>query len=226
MLSNIALVTAPVPEVAAIRKRLKNALKYNVKEFLSLDEVNQGLATFPFDLLILRLAVFQSAQVATLAKIRARFPHQGLISVSPEIHPSARFQVRDFSRHKLLSDPGEIDDLPQVVGKLLLGGSSTLRMHPRVRRVGECEVVDMSSGQRSPGQFVDFAQMGARLNVQPKIPFKRNTRVELTYRSTSDPGRIHRIESNVVWAEISSGIVETVLNGAQQSIGLRFVAAL
>jgi hypothetical protein len=120
----------------------------------------------------------------------------------------------------------EIVDLPQVVEKMLRREASALRLHPRIRRECECEIIEAETGRVTTGRFMDFAQMGARIRLNPREPFKRNSHVQLKYRSTTEPTRIHHIESKVMWAEVKSGIVGTLVKGPEQVLGLRFVAAL
>lgn len=226
MFTNVAIVSQPGPELQVLRAHLRNPMRFTVREFLSLDDVNHGLKSYPFDVLLMRLAAFDTPHVSMVLKVRTRFPNAGLITVSPIIHPSARYQMRDFVRHKLLQEPTELDDLAGVVEKLAGGDLSTPRQHSRVKREGECELVDTTKGVRIKGKFLDFAQMGARLMVNPRAPLKRNSRFQLHYQSTSEPNRMHRIEVAVMWAEMASGMVGTIMNGPQQIVGLRFIAAL
>jgi hypothetical protein len=197
-----------------------------LREFHSLDEVNHGLTAFPFDVLLMRLNVFDVQSVTMIKKVQLCFPNVGLITVSPQIQPVARYEAKCVPRHKLLLEPREMDDLANVVEKLARGDKSASRLHSRVTRQGDCELVDVEKGERIRAQFVDFAQMGARLSVNPRVPLRRNARIQLHYRSSAEPTKIHRIESNIVWAEMSSGMMGTIMNGPQQTVGLRFIAAL
>jgi hypothetical protein len=224
--TSIAIVSQPGLEVDEIREQLRNPVRFKVREFFSLDEVNQGLKQFPFDVLLMRVKVFTPQHVQMIARVRSAFPHAGLITMSPEIDPGAKYQTKSIQRHKLLHEALELNDLQLIVEKLAKGETSAARLHPRVRREGECELVDAEKGTRWKARFLDFAQMGARLLVNPKTPLKKNMRLQLHYRSTSEPTRIHRIESSIVWAEINSGMVGTIVNGPQQVIGMRFIAAL
>ncbi len=226
MFTSIAIVSQPGLEVDEIREQLRNPVRFKVREFFSLDEVNQGLKQFPFDILLMRVKVFTPQHVQMISRVRAAFPSAGLITMSPEIDPSAKYQTKTIQRHKLLHEALELNDLQLIVEKLAKGETSAARLHPRVRREGECELFDAEKGTRFKARFLDFAQMGARLLVNPKTPLKKNMRLQLHYRSTSEPTRIHRIESSIVWAEINSGMVGTIVNGPQQVIGMRFIAAL
>ncbi len=226
MFTNIAMVSQAGPELLEIRKLLRNPVLYTVREFLSLDDVNQGLLNYPFDVLLMRLGRFETAHVNLVLKVRQRFPNVALVTLSPEVRPEARYHLKDVSRHKLLLEPLEMFDLPQVIEKLVNGASSPTRLHPRVQRDGECELVDMEKGEKIPARFLDFAQLGAKLSVQPRTPLRKNTLYQLHYPSTTEPGRIQKIASKVVWAQVSSGMVGTIMKGPQQTLGLRFIAAV
>jgi DNA-binding NarL/FixJ family response regulator len=224
--TSVAIVSQSGEELQAIRQCLKNPVAFTVREFLSIADVNQGLKLHQFDVLIMRVPRFEIPHVKMVFKVRSLFPKAGLITVTSEINPNAQFQVKDVCRHKLLREPIEIEDLPSVVAKLARGEESLNRQHPRVTRGGECELYDRENNVRLKARFVDFAQMGTRLLVHPRTPLKRGSKYELHYKSTTEQGRLHRIQSNVVWAEVSSGMVGTIFNGPQQMIGLRFIAAL
>lgn len=226
MFTNIAIVSQPGTELQAIRSYLRNPVKYTLREFLSLEDINKGLKNYPFDILLMRLNRFDSAQVSLVLKVRSRFPHVGLITISPDIQPPARFQTKDIIGHKLLHEPAELDDLPKVIDKIMRGDRAPSRMHPRVVRRGECELVDVERKTRLQARFIDFAQMGARLSLQTRNPLRANTYCQLHYRSTTEPSRIHKIESKIIWSEVSSGMVGTIINGPEQTLGVRFIAAV
>lgn len=224
--TNIAVVAQPGLELQAIRSQLRNPVKYTVREFLSLEDINQGLRHYSFDILLMRLNRFDSAQVNTVLRVKARFPRIGLITVSPEISPPARFQVKDVSRHKLLLEPIELEDLTAVIDKMVRGEGAPTRLHPRVARSGECELVDVERKIRIPAKFIDFAQMGARISLSPREPLKANSYYQLHYRSTTEPSRIHKIESKIIWGQVSSSMVGTIIKGPEQTLGVRFIAAV
>lgn len=230
LISKVAIVSAPGPELKAIRNEVMNPSRFLVREFLSLEEVNMGLRAFSFDVLIMRLPVFDTPQVAIVLKLRSIFPSAGIVTVCPQIQPGARYQIRDVVRHKLLHEGTELSDLHRVVDKFVRGEINSTRLHPRVRRDGDCELVDPVTGARFRGRFLDFAQMGARVVINSGKTIGRNTRLVLQYWSTTERGRLQRIESNVVWTEICgnglSGLLGTMLHGPMQEVGLRFIAAL
>lgn len=226
MFTNIAIVAQSGLELQSIRSQLRNPVKYTVREFLSLEDIKQGLRQYAFDILLIRLGRFDSAQVNTVVKVKSYFPRAGLITVSPEISPPARFQVKDIPRHKLLLEPIELEDLAAVVDKMVRGEGSATRLHPRVSRMGECELVDVERKTRIPARFIDFAQMGARISVSPREPLKANSYYQLHYRSTTEPSRIHKIESKIVWGQVSSSMVGTIIKGPEQTLGVRFIAAV
>lgn len=200
--------------------------RYRIREFLSVLDLNSGLKGFQFEIMLIHVPFFRIEHVNVVLKIRQRFPHAGLISLASEIDPSARFRVKDVPRHKLLNENLELDDLTKVIGKLLGADSSYPRQHSRVERIGDCELVNMVNGERTKCQFLDFAQMGARLILQTAVPLKKNTRFQLQYRSTSEPDRFHRILANIVWTEFSGGLVDSLVRGVKQTVGVRFIAAV
>lgn len=229
MTSKIAIVSPSGPELVAIRNHLANPARFSLREFRSLDEVNQGLRSYPFEVLVIRLPIFDTPQVSTLLRLRQIFPKAGLITVSPDIQPGARYQIRELVHHKLLHEATELPDLQRVAEKFVKGEVNATRLHPRVRRDGDCELFDPTSRTRIRGRFVDFAQMGARLLVNSRVPLRQNMRIELHYQSTTEIGRLQRIESNVVWVEDcgnkAAGTFD-FLRGSLQEVGLRFIAAL
>ena len=197
-----------------------------MREFLSLDEVNSGLAIFPFHVLLMRLPCVETDQVSSILRVRERFPAAGLVTVANEIEPSARFQMREIKGHRLIDEPVELDDLAPIVEKLVKGENGHPRLHPRISREGDAEVLDVRTHTMAGAKFVDFAQMGARILVQTPTPLTRMQRIQVHYNSSSDPGRKHRIEALVVWEKVTSGIFRTVVSGPQQMVGVRFIAAL
>ena len=200
-------------------------MRYTLKEFLNSGDL-KDLGGFAFDVLIMRLSQFGSANVPMVIRARQRFPHAGLVTVAPKIDPATRFQVRDVDRHKIILDPTESQDLVSVVEKLARGEHSPLRMHPRMKREDEAEIHDAKAGGKYKAKFLEFAQMGARVKVTAKKPLMVNQKVQLCYQSTTDPSRIHRIESQVIWQNTANGIIDAVFGGTEQVVGLRFIAAL
>jgi hypothetical protein len=225
--TRVALISQEGPELQDLRMQLRNPLRFAVKEFHTLEAVTRELSDFAFDVLIIRVPYFHPTHVAMLEKIRRRFSEPALITSAPEIDPSARYQVRKLVNHKLLEEPVETGDLVRLIEKMRAGDPGALRLHPRRRRMGQAEIVDHAGG-RHPAKFLDFAQMGARLVVRPRERILRNTHLQLHFASTSDPGKVHRIESVVVWEGFSNGggMVDSIVNGPHQTLGLRFIAAL
>lgn len=226
MLTRIALISQPDPALRDVRSLLRNPMKYAVREFCSMEEINQGLKEFPFEVLLMRLSLFTLDHVQIVEKARARFPDVSLITSVGKIDPSARFQVKKVNRHKLISERSELKDLPRIIDVLRQGDMSSLRLHPRSERIGNAEIIDAESGMRLKAKFVDFAQMGARLLVHSKERLKKNSRIQLQYHSSVEAGKIQKIESLIVWETYSGGLVESIVNGPQQMLGLRFIAAL
>jgi hypothetical protein len=223
--TRIALISQPGPELQLVKAQLRNPLRYQVREFLSLDAISRELGSYPFEVLLMRVPAFVQAHLSMLERVRRRFPDTALITSSPVIEPGARFQARRISNHKLLHEPMELEDLPHIIDKMKKGDASALRLHARTRRDDAAEVID-DHGRRLNGKFLDIAQMGARVVVRSRERIARKTHVQLNYSSTSEPGRTNRIAAQVVWEHTTGGMVETLVNGPNQVLGLRFIAAL
>lgn len=226
MSTRIVLISQPGPELSAIHQLLRNPVQYSIREILSMDHINQGLSDAVFDILLMRIPVFVDRHVGMLGRIRVRFPNAGLITSAGRIESSARFLAKSIRRHKLIQESDELNDLPGIIENLKRGSHSSLRMHPRRPQAGEAEVLDSASGQLMRAQFLDFAQMGARLSVRSRVRIHKNSRIQVRYRSSLDPNRVHRIESLVVWEEMAGTLVSSIANGPQQILGVRFIAAV
>jgi hypothetical protein len=223
--TKIALISQPGPEQHSIKSLLRNPLRYQVREFLSLDSVARELGTFEFEVLLMRVPVFAQNHVVMAERVRRRFPLTALITSAAQIEPGARYQARLIANHKLIYEPTELKDLPEIIDKMKKGEPSSLRLHPRTQRDGAADVVD-DHGRRWQARFLDIAQMGARVVVRTRERIKRNSRVQLHFPSTSEPGRTNRVEALVVWENITGGMVNTIVNGPVQTLGLRFIASL
>ena len=111
MLTRIALVAPSGHAQKKVRALLSRPLAYLVREFQNMDEVQAGLGQFNFQVLIARVPQFEVAHVPMIAKLRLAYPQAGLITLSPSIDPQARFQLRNTTRHTLLDEELEIEDL-------------------------------------------------------------------------------------------------------------------
>ena len=222
----VALVAQDMPELEAVRSRLRSPARFQLREYHSLDEVRDGLSHLPFDVLLLRISSFKPANIPMLVRARSAFSHAGVVLIAREIDPGARFQVRSMPGTKLIHEASEIDDLAGIIEQLNRGDSHPLRLHPRVKRDGHAELVDPKHGLKLQAKFLDFAQMGARIWVQAKTPLKRNDRFQVHYPSISEPGKTNRVEVTVVWQQMTSGMMDTIVRGPQQVVGIRFIAAL
>lgn len=209
-----------------IRTVLANPLRYSAREFLTLDDVKAKLSSYPFDVLLTRFPRFGDEQIKIVERLRLLWPEAPLITLAPCVLPSTRYQVRGIPHHKLLDDETELEDLPAVISGLLENDGNKQRLHSRNMRSGEVQIFGDEGRWKVEAEFLDFAQMGARLSVESPIPFERKMRVQICYRSSMDPTRMHRIESQVVWAGKTSSKLETWMTGARQEIGVRFIAAL
>lgn len=226
MLVKVAIVAQAQPELEAIRYELRNPIRFATREFLSLDEVAVGLKDFAFEVLVLRIGRFSVANVPMLVKIRAYFPQASILLIASEIEPSARFQCRAMPNIKLVHEGAELQDLASMVEKFSRGEDHPGRQHARVRRNTTAEIFDAKTKRKVPAKFLDFAQMGARVQMNTREPLKRNDRIQLHYESATEPGKLHRIEAVVVWQQITSGMVGTIVKGPEQTVGIRFLASL
>ncbi|MES2963584.1 MAG: PilZ domain-containing protein [Bdellovibrionota bacterium] len=224
MPKNIALVAPRGFTTHCLRGLLSNPIQYSVREYYTMEAVNAGLSSDPFDVLVTRFPRFTKTQVQAVLKLRALFPLQALVSLAPEVDPGARFEVRNLQGHKVLDEIAEQDDLVATIDSVSMTSTSKQRLHPRVRRQGQAEVSEPTGLWRMEASFLDFAQMGARLTLNAGEDIKPKTHVQIAYRSSSDPGRIHRIECLVMWVEGST--LTKWIHGARREIGVRFIAAV
>jgi DNA-binding NtrC family response regulator len=233
--TQIALISRSTPDLsswcAAIQEQNSDV---NIRVFLTLDSVSREINRFKFDIFLIRVPYFTINHTAVLKKIHQTFPNISIITIATEINPSAQFQIRTLNYHKLLLEPNEMGDLSSVIQLMKneqqrqtdqIKNECSLRLHPRLGREGEVEIID-HSGRRISAKFIDIAQMGARVVIQTRDIIHRTTRVRVEYPSLSEPGKVHRIESVVIWNKISGGLVDSVLHGPSQTLGLRFIAAL
>lgn len=233
MLTRIALVAPSGHAQKKVRALLSRPLAYLVREFQNMDEVQVGLGQFNFQVLIARVPQFELAHIPMIAKLRQAYPNAGLITLSPSIDPQARFQLRTVSRHTLLDEELEIDDLYRMIKRSVdVKNLVAPRLHPRTKREGHAVVVLRNEDDTEiqiKAKFLDFARMGARVLLEAEdleLNLKPKSRLELRYRSSEDGERVHRIESRVVWAENAANPLESLLKKTKAEIGLRFVAEL
>ena len=234
MLTRLALIAPVGLSQQKLRTALSRPLSYNVREFHSLEETRAGLAHFPFEVLIARLPQFELAHVPTIEKLAHMFPQAGLITVSPKIDAQARFCVRNIKRHSVIDEELELCDLDRVIAKAAkpwVTESASSRMHPRAKRLDDAVLVTNDEMYDEDffhdAKFLDFARMGARLQIAPKLAEKLQpkARIELRYRSSEDLSKVHRLEARVVWIKKTNPL-ERVLAGSKFTVGLRFVAEL
>lgn len=199
-----------------------------------MEEVQMGLSQFTFQVMIVRLPSFEVPHVQLVQKLRSAYPHAGLITIAPEIDPRARYQLKGISRHTLLDEELEIDDLHLIIKRSIEAKHlAAPRMHPRTKREGHAILVVRNEDETEVqvhARFLDFARMGARLVMETDEPFKLQlhpkARIELRYKSSGNGDRVHRIESRVVWAEEAGNPLDLILKKTKAEIGLRFVAEL
>lgn len=223
MLSRIAVISPHSSDLEKVRVALRNPLRYTVREFLSMEAVAKELKLFPMELMVLRYASFDERQVAAVTVARRLFRNVGLVLMAKEIAPAARAKVGGIERLRLLDESLEATDLASVVEKLLRGDSTGARLHPRVRRDCNAQIID-ESGTTFRAQFIDFAQMGARVSFQGIKTFKPRQSVQLIYTS-SQTGKSQRLETKVVWTAIVGSVVEQLMGVKSQTVGLRFIAS-
>jgi DNA-binding NarL/FixJ family response regulator len=234
MLTRIALVAPSGHTQKKLRTLLSRPLAYIVREFQNMEEVQMGLSQFSFQVLIVRVPAFELGHVHMIAKLRAAYPHAGLITVSPHIDPQARFQLRQISRHTLLDEELEMDDFYRIIKRSAEAKHAVApRLHPRTKREGHAVLVVQNEDDTEiqvRAKFLDFARMGARVLLEAdehlNLKLKPKSRIELRYRSSEDQEKIHRIETRVVWAEDAANPLDHILKKTKAEIGLRFVAEL
>lgn len=230
MLTRIALIAAPELGLDVIRRELANPLKYTLREFLSMEEVNTGLASFSAEVLLARFRRFGPEQLRSVQKMRSLFPDTGLVTLVRETDGAAVFASREIPHHKMINENSELPDLARVVEKLRRHEWSGVRLHPRVARRGDAEILVMNPQSATAvakwrAKFVDFAQMGARLVLEEnpgRSRLEQGCRVQLHYRSSSEPTKMHRIETKVVWEKEVKGWISS----QERMVALRFIAAL
>ncbi len=223
MLVRIALVSAPGAEVERVRSAFRNPMRFTVREFLSMESVIHGLVSFPMDVLLMRLPVFNEKHLLVAQKALRRFHQASVVVLAKDVSPAARLQSIGLARFKILQEPLEVQDLPLIIEKMSRGDQSAHRLHPRARREGSVQVIDRN-GVIHRGQFMDFAQMGARLSVPSMTKFSPRDSVQIVYGSTAEPGKFHKIEAKIVWSTFNGGFVDQFMGVKQQMAGVRFIA--
>ena len=224
MLTRIAIVSPPGPELEKIRAAFRNPMKHTVREFLSMDSVLHDLISFPMEILIMRVPVFEERHLLITQKALRRFHTASVMTLAKDVNPSARMKAASFERFKLLQEPLEVGDLAALAEKFRRGDGSSLRLHPRARREDMVQVIDRR-GLVHRASFLDFAQMGARISVPSLQRFEPRESVQIVYGSTSEPGRQHRIEAKIVWSTFDGGFVDQLRGVKQQTAGVRFIAS-
>ena len=234
MLTKLALIGPPGLCQRHLRSALSRPLLYNVREFQSLSDVQHGLAKFPFDVLITRLPTFEMCHVATIQKLQSAFPKAGLVTMSRSIDANARFAVRSIVKHALVDEELEFSDLDQLIIKVQKAHErsvSTARLHVRAKRDDTAVLITTDDVYQEDFfhemKFVDFARMGAKLEVHSAgdLKLQPKSRVELRYQSSEDRKKIHRLEARVVWIK-KTGSFGSMLAGPKTTVGLRFIAEL
>ena len=232
MLTRLALIAPPGLSQQKLRTALSRPLAYSVREFQSLEETRAGLSQFPFEVLIARLPQFELSHVPTIEKLASLFPHAGLVTISPKIDAQARFCVRNLKRHSVIDEELELCDLDRIIAKAAKPWETGVaRMHPRAKRNDTAVLVSTDEMYDEDffhdARFLDFARMGARLQIPKRLAEKirSKSRLELRYRSTEDLSKVHRLETRVVWVRKTNPL-ESVLAGSKWSVGLRFIAEL
>lgn len=181
------------------------------------------LITFPMEVLILRVPFFEEKHIGMALRAQRRFHLASVIVMAREVNPAARSKAAALKNFKLLQEPMEVQDLVSIIPKLRSQDpalQSLPRLHPRARRRDLVQIID-SSGQAHRATFVDFAQMGARLAISnmSSAKFRARESVQIHYGSSSEPGKVHRIEAKIVWSK--GGLA----SGSSQTAGVRFIAA-
>ena len=233
MLTRLALVAPVGQSQQNLRSSLSRPLVYSVREFHSMVDVQNGLKSFPFQVLVIRLPTFPTAHVGIIQKLRSAFPHAGVITVSPQIDAQARFALRGFARHAFVDEELEMQDIDRLIAKVTNPNDvAWARMHPRAKREDMAMVVTTEDVYQQEflheARFLNYSRMGARVVVsanEKNLGLSVKSRIELRYQSSEDPKRVHRLEARVAWIRKTSAI-EAALAGSKTTLGLRFVAEL
>lgn len=190
-----------------------------------MESVMNELISFPADVLLLRLPVFTSRHLIMASKVIRKFHNARIFVLSREIDPSAKLKAQSLERFNLLQEPLEVADLPAIIEKQFKGENRVYRQHPRARRKGMVQIID-ETGAVHRGQFLDFAQMGARLSLSCLEKLKPKSNVQIVYGSLSEPGKYHKVEAKIIWSAFTGGLVDQFMGGTkQQTAGIRFIAA-
>lgn len=224
MLVRIALVSAPGADLDKVRAAFRNPMRFTLREFLSMESVVHGLVSFPTDVLLMRIPRFTDRHLVMANKALRRFHKSLVLVLAREVDPSARVKSTGMERFKILQEPLEVADLPAIVEKMHRGEESKHRLHPRARREGMVQIIDQN-GVVHRAQFLDFAQMGARLSVASLNKFQPRDSVQIVYGSSAEPGKFHKVEAKIVWSTFSGGFVDQFMGVKQQMAGIRFIAA-
>lgn len=224
MLVRIALVSAPGVDLDKVRAAFRNPMRFTLREFLSMESVVHGLVSFPTDVLLMRIPRFTDRHLVMANKALRRFHKSLVLVLAREVDPSARVKSTGMERFKILQEPLEVADLPAIVEKMHRGEESNHRLHPRARREGMVQIIDQN-GVVHRAQFLDFAQMGARLSVASLNKFQPKDSVQIVYGSSAEPGKFHKVEAKIVWSTFSGGFVDQFMGVKQQMAGIRFIAA-
>lgn len=237
--SRVALIAPGAWKLDSIRTQLALRREWTTQEFHSLSQIETGLKRGSIDALITRLQHFSGAQASQIARIRNAFPELALATIAESVDPSARYAIRHLEKHVLLDEQLELVDLPLALEKLMQekqekSAKDYPRLHPRTNR-RDVVVVQGEGGEWSAtARFVDFAQMGARLEFSDvEIDLKPKARIHIEYRSSHDPGRKHRILAHAVWTKSMKGQASGSMGkfkfwsqAAGTLLGVRFIATL
>lgn len=236
MKSRVALIAPGAWKLDSIRAHLASRKDWETQEFHSLSQIETGLRRGLIDALITRLQHFSGVQASQIGKIRRAFPDLALATIAETIDPSARYAIRHLERHVLIDEQLELVDLPLALEKLMQEKNEKdyPRLHPRTNRRDVVVVQSEDGDWSAQARFVDFAQMGARIEFSDvEFELKPKTRIHLEYRSSHDPSRKHRILAHAVWTRSmrsqsgsSMGKLKFWSQPAGTLLGVRFIATL
>lgn len=220
----VAIVGKPSEGLTLIHHRLETQSIFRVRSFVSLDAVQDGFAEKDFHCIIIHVPVLRESDARWIEKLRSRFAQLAIVIVAQRIEPKVRFYLRTVERFRIIDEEYEIEDLNEVLVKLSGNDVGLLRLHTRARRAGWAELVDPDGKVKFKAQFIDFAQMGARLLVHTEEISPKSKWI-LRYSSSVEVGRVQSLHCFVVWQTNAPRTWEQLLSRPQRVVGLRFIAA-
>jgi hypothetical protein len=207
---SVAIVSKHCTEWELIHRQLIDDGRFQVRTYLTPAQVEQGLKQNIFDIVVVRMDVFQETHLTMVEKLRQKMPQPLLVFVAAEVALNARFLLRGRNLRAALLDSGhDTRNFAAVLWQVWNSPNLATRVHPRTARQDEVHLLNLD-GTEWHGTFRDFGKMGAQIAVKSSL--RNGDRVLMSYKSSSQD-RLLRVESVVVWAQ-------------PEAIGLQFLAVV